>query len=246
MMPFDVKESLRSKGYALVPGAQLPVDQFALRYQADFAAGWNDLEPDRYLREGARFRERRYSRFAYWPSEHRLELLAHRPYFQSAQINAYAGGMQREVAPFTQASLQNPMVAALIELDFAQFPIDPALRELRWEIQAHQFRIIARGDELGEPTPEGIHRDEVDFGAMHLMSRVNAEGGQSLVYDNAKEPLTDFTLQDPLDTMYWADQQVLHAVTSIAPVDPARPAVRDIVIFGFESGLLGRSGSMMN
>ena len=245
-MPFDVKESLRTDGYALVPGDRLPVDPFARQFQPAFAASWDDLEPDRYLKDGARFRERRYSRFAYYPAEHRFELMAHRPYFQSANANEYAGGIQREVAPFAQDTLANPMVAALIDLDFAQFPVtEPELLGGRWEIQAHQFRIIARGDEAGEPTPEGIHRDEVDFGAIHLLRRTNADGGRSLLYDNAKEPLADFCLTDPLDTMYWADQQVLHAVTTLAPVDPSAPAIRDIVIFGFESGRLGRSAAMM-
>src|SRR6185437_8355479 len=33
----------------------------------------------------------------------------------------------------------------------------------RWHIEVHQFRIEARADEAGEPTPEGVHRDGVDY-----------------------------------------------------------------------------------
>ena len=32
-----------------------------------------------------------------------------------------------------------------------------------WHIEAHQFRIEARVGEHGKPTPEGMHRDGVDY-----------------------------------------------------------------------------------
>ena len=33
---------------------------------------------------------------------------------------------------------------------------------LDWHIECHQFRIEARQDAAGQPTPEGVHRDGVD------------------------------------------------------------------------------------
>src|SRR6185437_6520040 len=33
----------------------------------------------------------------------------------------------------------------------------------RWHIEVHQFRIEARRGEDGKPTPEGMHRDGVDY-----------------------------------------------------------------------------------
>ena len=36
-----------------------------------------------------------------------------------------------------------------------------------------------------------------------------------------------------MDTMFWADQTVLHSVTPIFAVDSRHPAVRDILILGY-------------
>src|SRR3712207_5806178 len=46
---------------------------------------------------------------------------------------------------------------------------------------------IATVDKAGELTPEGIHRDEVDFGAIDLISRSNTEGRYSRIYDKSRK-----------------------------------------------------------
>jgi hypothetical protein len=118
-------------------------------------------------------------------------------------------------------------------MDFARFPIDDRRIVEPWEVQCHQFRIISTPEETGEPTPEGPHRDEVDYGAIHMMRRTNVVGGESQVYSPEGELLTEFCLNSRMDTMYWADQQVLHAVRPITAEDPGKTAVRDVLIFGY-------------
>jgi hypothetical protein len=231
--PIDIKAQLRTQGYSLVRSADLPLDPAVREHEAALAAEWNSLELDNYL-QGARFRERRYGRYCYIPAEHNIRLLSHQPYFQSKTANSYAGGIHRVVAPLTASSVRNPLLNALIEFDYAQFPVAEELGREAWQVACHQFRIIARPDEPGEPTPEGIHRDEIDFGAIHLLSRSNVEGGYSRIYDNAEHQVAEFCLESPLDTLFWADHDVLHSVTPITAADPGRLAVRDILILGYK------------
>lgn len=232
----DIRTALRTEGYCLVRAAEPAIDRTADVAGTEFVSEWGNLELDNYLKNGARFRQRRYGRFRYVPRTNTIQLLAHRPYFQSATANGYAGGIHREVAPLTASSVRNRLMNRLIELDFAQFPIerdDPRL-DLPWEVACHQFRIIATAQEVGEPTPEGIHRDEIDYGAIHLIDRSNVAGGTSRVYDNGKNLIADFVLQSRWDTLFWDDQRVLHSVTPITPADPKGRAVRDILILGYK------------
>ena len=237
MVPVDVRGELRSKGYALVSADRLELAPELRGYEAALAREWEDLETDKYLKDGARFRERRYDRFHFVPRSGEVRLQPHRPYFQSDNANQYAGGIQRDVAPLTGTTLANALMRELIPYNFARFPVAEELGDELlddpWDVQCHQFRIIGSATGLGEPTPEGPHRDEVDYGAIHLMSRTNVSGGASQVYSPEKELLTEFSLTERMDTMYWADRKVLHAVRPIVAADAGRTAVRDVLIFGY-------------
>ncbi|AXS39944.1 2OG-Fe dioxygenase family protein [Breoghania sp. L-A4] len=177
------QENLRSAGFAFHAGDELPIPgELASRSDA-LALEWDNLEPDNYLRDGATFRERRYGRYAFQPSTERIVLLAHKPYLQSKATNSYAGGIERVVAPVTASINSNPVLSLLIKHDFKCFPAHAFPPDDWWLVACHMFRIIGRSNELGEPTPEGVHRDDIDFGAMHLMKRENALGGLSRIHN---------------------------------------------------------------
>ncbi|WP_234377071.1 2OG-Fe dioxygenase family protein [Streptomyces sp. TP-A0356] len=233
-MSIDVREELRTVGYSLLPGDLLPLDPEFRRFEEELACEWDKLEVDKYLKNGSRFRERRYDRFYYHPRSGLIRLRPHRPYYQSGDANDYAGGIDRDVAPLSRASLHNPLLTALIRFDFARFPVAEEWLDDPWDVQCHQFRIISTPDEVGEPTPEGPHRDEVDFGAIHLMNRLNVAGGESQVYSESKELINEFCLTSRMDTMYWADQKVLHAVRPITAAEPGTTALRDVLILGYK------------
>ena len=42
-----------------------------------------------------------------------------------------------------------------------------------WHVEVHQFRIEARSGQEGRPTPEGMHRDGVDYVLVLLVNRTN-------------------------------------------------------------------------
>jgi hypothetical protein len=94
----------------------------------------------------------------------------------------------------------------------------------------HQFRIEARSGLPGQPTPEGVHRDGVDFVLVLLVSRVNIVSGVTTVHRPDGAALGSFTLTHPFDATLVDDHRVAHGVTAVAPLDPARPGYRDVLV----------------
>jgi hypothetical protein len=234
MRQSDTREELRTNGYSVVPANQFSIDPEMHPLVKELAQEWEHLETDQYLKNGSRFRERAYDRFYFLPRTGEIRLRPHQPYFQSQGVNDYAGGIKRDVAPLSRSTLDNPLLIRLLRDSFGRFPVEDGRLDEAWDVQCHQFRIISTPDEVGEPTPEGPHRDEVDYGAIHLMGRTNAVGGESQVYSQDRQLLAEFCLTDQMDTMYWADQQILHAVRPITAMDKSRPAVRDVLIMGYK------------
>jgi hypothetical protein len=97
----------------------------------------------------------------------------------------------------------------------------------------HQFRIEAQPGQEGRPTPEGMHRDGVDWVLVLMVRRENVESGETTIYDLARHPLGSFTLTEPLDAAWVDDSRVYHGVTPVRPLDPARPAYRDVLVLTF-------------
>jgi hypothetical protein len=51
-------------------------------------------------------------------------------------------------------------------------------------VELHQFRIEAGDGEAGLPTPEGAHRDGVDWVIVMLIDRVNVASGVTDIFAN--------------------------------------------------------------
>ena len=101
------------------------------------------------------------------------------------------------------------------------------------EQAAETMAIVAEAGASGNPTPEGLHRDGVDYIVSMLVSRSNVEGGETTITNNDREVLWQRTLQRPLDIMVGLDAQTLHSVTPVTPLDPQRPAWRDVLVVAF-------------
>ena len=109
----------------------------------------------------------------------------------------------------------------------------PEIRPPAWHIEVHQFRIEARPGQIGKPTPEGMHRDGVDWVLVLMVRRENIASGETTIYDLMKRPLGSFTLTAPLDTALVDDSRVYHGVTSVVAIEPAQPAYRDVLVVTF-------------
>ena len=193
-----------------------------------FAASWDGMPLDTYMADGGKYRRRRHAVFKATAGDADMVRQPDQPHYQSVDYNALNGGVERWFEPIpgeiaATSSLQT-ILAATREL-FDGFATDAA-----WHIELHQFRIEANAGASGQPTPEGHHRDGVDFVLVLLIARENIASGTTTVHDAGHAELGSFTLTEPLDAALVDDHRVSHGVTAVRPLDPARPAHRDVLV----------------
>lgn len=196
---------------------------------ADFAESWNDLPLDGFMADGGRYRRRRFAAFAATPEG--VERKPHQPHWQSRDYNPLNGGVQRWFEPVADAIAGHPVTQGVIRAGLELFGSEA------WHIELHQFRIEAREGEAGQPTPEGAHRDGVDWVIVMLVDRTNVDRGVTDIYAPDGTSLGSFTLTAPGDAVFLDDHRVLHGVTPIQPVDPGQPALRDVLVVTFRRDL---------
>ncbi len=209
-----VDDALRSRGYAVLEPADV-----AVLAGLDLAAldaltpSWNDLQLDHYLKDGGSYRKRRHSCFIAGHGE--LRQVPHRMHWQSQDYNALHGGMQRWFEPISPDVVERPVWAQLLRglaRLFSQWR-----REDIWFVEAHQFRIDT-SDGIGRPTPEGAHRDGVDFVAVFLVERCGIKGGETRVFEADGPNGQRFTLTEPWSLLLLDDARVIHESTPIQPL----------------------------
>ena len=197
---------------------------------ASFAASWDDLGLDTYMADGGRYRKRRHAAFGAHADEpvHRKP---EQPHYQSRDYNPLNGGIARWFDPVLPAIATGASMTAILDTCRAVFERLSPIRA--WHIEVHQFRIEARSGESGQPTPEGMHRDGVDYVLVLLVNRRNIASGTTTVHDLDKRTLGSFTLTDPLDAALVDDARCYHGVTPVEPENPTQPAYRDVLVVTF-------------
>jgi hypothetical protein len=205
----------------------------ALDDWAAFAQSWNDLAPDTYLAAQGRHRRRRHATFSI-EADGELRRETHQPHYQSLQHNPLQGDIQRWFRPMRPALADGASMRRILDFSYELFAaLVPTPR--RWHVEAHQFRIEARVGEPGEPTPEGVHRDGVDYVLVLLIDRENIESGTTTIHDHEGGLLGSFTLAHTLDAALVDDARVFHGVTAVTPLDPSLPAHRDVLVVTFKA-----------
>lgn len=192
-----------------------------------FAATWEDLGPDLYMADGGRYRRRRHAAFRVAGGE--IERKPHQPHYQSRDYNRLNGGVQRWFEPVGEIAEASPVARRVLGLCGELFSTGPA----EWHVEFHQFRIEAQPGEVGHPTPEGLHRDGVDWAFVMLVERRNVAEGVTQIGTPQGAEIGRFTLAAPGDAVVLDDRRILHGVTPIHPLDPARPAFRDVLVVTF-------------
>ncbi|HTZ38151.1 MAG TPA: 2OG-Fe dioxygenase family protein [Stellaceae bacterium] len=231
----DIARHLARDGFALVRAAEMrPVLEAAGLADWDaFAASWNDLGVDTYMADGGRYRRRRFAVFR--ATAEGIVRKPHQPHYQSRDYNPLNGDIERWFEPVTAATAGHPALRAILDSCYRLFHgLTPAaMRPSSWHVEMHQFRIEANSAEAGQPTPEGMHRDGVDWVLVLLVRRVNIRSGETTIADQRRHPLGSFTLTDPLDSAVTDDNRVYHGVTPVTPLDPAQPGHRDVLVVTF-------------
>jgi hypothetical protein len=230
-----IAQSVARDGFACVraPEMRLVLEAVGLRDWGSFAASWDDLGVDAYMADGGRYRRRRFACFRAAPDG--MVRKPHQPHYQSRDYNPLNGGIQRWFEPVTDAIGEHAALRAILYTCHTLFDglTPPAVRPASWHVEIHQFRIEARPGLEGRPTPEGMHRDGVDWVLVLLVSRVNISEGETSIGDLAMRPLGSFTLTDPLDAAVTDDNRVHHGVTPVTPLDPTQPGHRDVLVVTF-------------
>jgi hypothetical protein len=193
-----------------------------------FVESWNDLAPDSYLAQVGRHRRRRYGVYSAEDGTP-IRREPHQPHYQSSNYNALQGDIERWFEPIAVAVGSGASLHTILEFSRSLFAqLAPEIR--RWHIEVHQFRIEAKPDEPGEPTPEGVHRDGVDYVLVLLIDRQNIASGTTTIHSADGTLLGSFTLADALDAALVDDARVFHGVTPVTPLDPSLPAHRDVLV----------------
>lgn len=235
--PAALLSQLRGHGYAVVSPSTVEalcgLDVAALE---PLVPSWDRLVEDHYLKDGGRYRSRRHSCFV--AGEGDVLQVPHRAHWQSLDYNALHGGMHRWFEPIEEDIVAQPawpqLLGSLAHL-FSE------LRNVeRWFVEAHQFRIDT-GEGIGRPTPEGAHRDGVDFVAVFLVGRVGIRGGETRVFEADGAAGQRFTLRERWSLLLLDDARVIHESTPIVPQPPdgsddgETPGHRDTLVLTFRA-----------
>lgn len=187
-----------------------------------FAPSFANLPADPYLEGNYRFR--RLSHFKVVGD--RLVKLPHRRLFQSKQYNPLLGDVIREYAELDDALVHLEDFQRLI-WEFFQFC---QLCSTSLEIGVHQIRTTASSEKLGNPAPEGIHRDGVDVVGIFSVDRDGISGGETHLYktkDNSQPAFSKVLY--PGEFLVFRDDQYFH-YTSPVKVVGVEQATRDVFV----------------
>jgi hypothetical protein len=221
-------------GYAFVPAPAMhgllgkcgTLDDWAA-----LAASWDDLPLDEFMADNGRYRRRRHAAFAAG-LDGRITRLPHQAHYQALDYNPLNGGVERWFEPIDGALGDGPCMRAILEFCRQLFGALVAT-PTAWFIEAHQFRIEAGAGQSGLPTPEGMHRDGVDYVLVLLVRRHNIKSGTTMIGTTAAGFFSSFTLAEPFDAALVDDRRVYHGVTPVEAIDPTIPAYRDVLVVSF-------------
>jgi len=228
----DIVQEMRAQGFCLVTPAMLQacfgVAPAAL---APLLPSWDDLPRDGYLKDGGKYRARRHGSFVQTITPPSLVQVPHRAHWQPLDYNALHGGIERWFEPI------EPPVCATAAWRTLLTQVGEVCATVssqsKWFIEAHQFRIdTAEG--IGRPTPEGAHRDGVDFVAVVLVNRRGVKGGESRVFDAHGPNGVRFTLTESWSVLLLDDARVIHETTPIQP--DGEKGVRDTLVLTYRAG----------
>lgn len=185
---------------------------------------FTNLPADPYLKGDYRFR--RLSRFTVAAGS--LVKLPHDYLYQSKKYNPLLGDVKREYSELEDGLIE---LGGFQKLFFSFIELCQ-LNPKGTEIAVHQIRTTCSPDNYGNPAPEGIHRDGVDFVGIFCVSRNNIEGGETHLYKTKKEPPVLNKILEPGEMLVVNDHKLSHFTTPIKPT-ASDLGTRDVFVFTF-------------
>ena len=208
-----IQKTMQEQGFVVLePQSVAQMAGCSLSELKHLNPNWNDLPRDPYLKDGGRYRFRRHA--SYQIQGEKIEMVPHRAHWQSLEYNALHGGIERWFEPIQPGLAANPAWNSLLcGLGNLLSGLQPSNT---WFVEAHQFRIDTT-DGIGRPTPEGAHRDGVDFVAVFLLDRVGIKGGETRIFEANDSAGLRFTLTEPWSLLLMNDARMIHESTPIQP-----------------------------
>ena len=231
-------QALSQDGLSLLTPTDLNV---ALKLPASWAhdwsglaEAWHNLPPDAHLKDGGSYRQRRHACFVQDIASDTLTQTPHRAHWQPTDYNALHGGFERWFEPVESAvavaSAWTDLLAGFGRLFAQVHAVD------KWFVEAHQFRIDTAGG-VGRPTPEGAHRDGVNFVVVLLVARQGVKGGETRVFDANGPQGMRFVMREPLTALLLDDARVIHETTPIFPDHgDGEKGYRDTLVLTYRAG----------
>lgn len=196
-----------------------------------FSDSWEQLPLDLYMADHGRYRRRRHAVFA--ADEHgTISRQPHQAHYQTLDYNPLNGGVERWFEAIDERLGDGPSMRAILAFCLQLFGRLAGLK-CAWHVEAHQFRIEAAVGQSGLPTPEGMHRDGVDYVLVLLVRRCNINSGTTMIGTTEGGFFSSFTLTEAFDAALVDDHRVYHGVTPVEPLDPAEAAYRDVLVVSF-------------
>lgn len=225
----ELAQALRTDGFAVASAESVAeLAHVSLSGLEGLSQYWEGLPRDPYLKDGGRYRFRRHA--SYEMKGDALSLVPHRAHWQSVDYNALHWGIERWFEPMQNQLISNPAwQSLLLGLGHLLNGLKPVST---WFIEAHQFRIDTT-DGIGRPTPEGAHRDGVDFVAVFLLDRVGIKGGETRIFDAQGSAGLRFTLTQPWSLLLMNDEKMIHESTPIQP--SGNYGYRDTLVLTYRS-----------
>ncbi|MBW4487897.1 MAG: 2OG-Fe dioxygenase family protein [Trichocoleus desertorum ATA4-8-CV12] len=183
---------------------------------------FDQLPPDPYLAGNYRFRRLSHFQIA----GDRLNKLPHRHLFQSKTYNPLLGDVAREYAELDDGLIQLEDFQKII-WEFFQFC---QLCTPHKEVAVHQIRTTATSQQIGNPAPEGIHRDGVDLVGIFSVNRARIEGGETHLYKDKQSSPAFTKVLNPGELLVFRDDQYFHFTSSVSAIAP-EDGERDVFVF---------------
>ena len=214
-----MKNLLTTKGFNCITDYALEtINSVDLDRLTDF---FNNLSGDGYLPKQYRFR--RLSRFKI--IEDRIVKLPHNYLFQSKKYNPILGDVTREYPEIEDELIQIKDFQNIVR-EFYGFC---QLCSARNEIAVHQIRTTTSKHQIGEPAPEGIHRDGVDLVGIFCVNRDRIEGGVTSLYKSKNGNPMLSKILNPGEFLIFNDERFFHYTSSITPM-LSQSGIRDVFV----------------
>ncbi|MSQ56122.1 MAG: hypothetical protein EXR35_00970 [Limnohabitans sp.] len=102
-----------------------------------------------------------------------------------------------------------------------------------WDIRVHPYRIRADIINAGLTTPEGLHRDGVDYITIMIIDRFNVTGGEVIITDANENLLASHSLTESLEVLIANDRETMHSASPIKPIVADNSPYRGVLITAY-------------